>query len=103
MKTFDCEQYSAEWWACRRGIPTASGFSSIITPKKMQLAAAHTEYICKLIADQFDPLYGQREEFVSKAMAQGLEYEQESRDWYALEAGEDVQRVGFCLDDAGRF
>ncbi len=33
MIIHNCEQYSPEWWAVRRGIPTASSADKIVTPK----------------------------------------------------------------------
>lgn len=33
MKVYLCEQTSPEWWSLRRGVPTASDFSSILTAK----------------------------------------------------------------------
>ena len=36
MKRFDCEQGSPEWFALRRGVPTASEFHRIITPVQAQ-------------------------------------------------------------------
>ena len=45
-------QGSPEWFRLRRGIPTASEFSHIITEKKAELAAARFKYACKLIAER---------------------------------------------------
>ena len=103
MKVFTFEQYTPEWWAARRGVPTASEFGKIMTPKRMELAAAAEGYIHRLIGDRLDPLYPRVSEYVSPAMRQGSEREKESRDWYELERGLDVRKVGFCLSDDGRF
>lgn len=103
MQAFDFTQYSPEWFAARRGIPTASEFSSILTPKTMKLAAAHETYIHRLIGDIFDPMYGQVEEYASAAMRRGLAFEPESRAYYELHTGLDTQAIGFALTDDGRF
>lgn len=38
MKVYMCEQTSPEWWALRRGVPTASDFGSILTAKGKRCA-----------------------------------------------------------------
>ncbi len=104
MKIIDCIQQSPEWWQARRGIPTASEFSRIITPKKMELSAAADGYICELIGDLHrltPPEPFQRAP--SRAIQNGIDTEPEARNWYSLEHGCDVQQVGFCLMDDGRF
>lgn len=104
FQTFYMEQGSAEWWAVRRGVPTASEFDRIITPAKGQLAAGHTGYVHQLIADLFDPNYGQLEsEYASLAMRRGVAREPESRRFYEFERGVSVRQVGFCLTGDGRF
>jgi hypothetical protein len=103
MKVIECAQYSPEWWTARRGVPTASEFGSILTAKTMKLSAAADTYICRLIADLFDFEYGVERGPVSKDMARGKEFEEESRRWYEMETGRDVKQVGFCISDCGRF
>lgn len=103
MIRFDFDQYSPEWWKVRRGVPTASEFGNLITPKTRKPAAAAQTYIYRLIGDLFDPQYGEREEYVNAAMREGTIREAESRRWYSLEMDQDVQQVGFCLTDDGRF
>lgn len=49
MVIHDCEQGTAEWFALRRGIPTASEFSKIITPAKGQLSEQWRKYAARLI------------------------------------------------------
>ena len=103
MKVFTFDQYTPEWWAARRGVPTASEFNKVMTPKKMELAAAAEGYIHRLIGDRLDPHYPRVSEYVSPAMQQGSDREKESRDWYEMERGLDVRKVWFCLSDDGRF
>lgn len=96
-----CEQYSDEWFALRRGVPTASAFEKIITPKTGKLAAAHEGYICELIGDLGRLDYpGERP--ATPAMRNGTLTEPEARRFYEMEQG-DVEQVGFCLTDDGRF
>lgn len=103
MTIHDMEQYSPDWWAIRRGVPTASEFSSILTPKTGKLSAAADTYICRLIGDLYDPEYPRIDKGVNDAMREGTRREPESRRWYELDRALSVQQVGFCLTDDGRF
>jgi hypothetical protein len=103
MKTYHCDQYSDEWWRLRRGVPTASQFDSILTPKTMKYAAGARSYIYQLVGDRFDLLYPRKDEFATAAMRRGTEQEPESRAWYTLRTGCDVMQVGFVTTDDGRF
>lgn len=103
MRLVTCDQYSAEYWAARRGVPTASEFGRVITPKSGALSAQAHGYACQLVADTFDPQYGTHEDYVSAAMKNGTIMEPEARRFYEFERSADVARVGFCLTDDGRF
>lgn len=103
MTVYDCPQYSDEWWALRRGVPTASEFGCIITPAKGELSKQAETYACRLIADKYDAFYGRPEEYVSAAMKNGSIMEPEARRFYEFERDVDVRQVGFCLTDDGRF
>lgn len=99
MKVFDCPQYSSAWWKARVGIPTASNFHRIITPKKWEYAAGAKTYIHELIADMHDPQYAMEEQYVSDAMAHGSYLEPEARRFYEFSQGQKVQEVGFITND----
>lgn len=103
MKVIKCEQYTAEWWAARRAIPTTSEFKRIVTAKKWDYAAGSATYAQELIAQLYDPFYGCHDEYVSAAMANGSAMEPEARRYYEFSRGVKVQQVGFCLTDDGRF
>lgn len=49
---WDVIQGSDAWHAMRGGIPTASMFDQVMTPKKMELAAGRKKYACRLIAER---------------------------------------------------
>jgi hypothetical protein len=102
MRLVDCKQYSPEFWAARRGIPTASNAASILTPTG-KLSEAMITYACQLVADLSNATYGQEEDYVSAAMTNGKKLEPEARMWYELEAEADVVECGFCLTDDGRW
>lgn len=103
MIIHECKQYSAEWWKVRRGLPTSSEASRIITPKKAELSGQVDSYACDLIAEKFDAYYGQQEEYVSAAMKNGTIKEPESRRFYEFQRDVEVTEVGFVTTDDGRF
>lgn len=106
MKIFSASDYpqgGAAWHLLRAGVPTASCFKRILTPKTAEFAAGHKSYINELIAERYstaDELMGG---YVSDAMRDGIESESAARAWYAMETGTDPFQVGFCMTDCGRF
>lgn len=103
MKVYDFAQYSPEWWAQRRGIPTSSNAKRIITPKDGKFSSQAEDYACDLIAEKYDHYYGQPSEFATAAMRNGNVMEPESRRFYVFERDCEVQQVGFVTTDDGRF
>lgn len=100
MRIVDCEQRSPEWYAARLGIPTASEFGNIITPARMQYAAAADTYINQLLDETFRPeandgFQGNRH------TDRGCELEPEALDAYAFEHDQTLTPIGFALNDAG--
>lgn len=102
MIVHECAQLSDEWFALRRGKVSASNCHRIITPKLAKLAAGHTSYIAELIGERFDLLYPRVSNRLSPAMAHGVAYETESRNYFELETGLDVRQVGLIVDDTDR-
>lgn len=103
MIVLECQQGTHEWHEHRRGVPTASRFSSIVTPSKFTYAAAAQTYICELIAEVYNPGYGMHDEFASRAMRAGIFREPEARRYYEFANDIECQEVGFCLTDDKRF
>jgi hypothetical protein len=103
MKTFDCDQRSAEWLAARRGIPTASRFDMIVTPGEGKPSTQQAKLIDTLLAEAL--LTTEIEEERSTAdMDNGAALEDEARAFYELShATGPVTQVGFCLADCGLF
>lgn len=99
----DCIQGSEEWATARRGIPTASGASKIVTPAKGDLSSSRFGYACELIAELMLPPNFWLSEVNTAAMQMGTNTEREARDYFALEKGVEVREVGFCLTDDRRF
>lgn len=103
MRLVDCEQYTKIWWEAHRGRPSGSNFGKIITPKTAELSKSAVDYCYELVAELYDPLYGQVEGYVSAAMRNGTIMEPEARRYYEFERDCDVQQVGLCETDDGRF
>lgn len=101
MQIINCEQGSAEWYAARMGIVTASEFKTIIGVKKdAREKATRDAYMRKLVGEILtgEPM----ENYQNGHMERGKLMEDEARDLYALMAGVDPQRVGFIKNrDAG--
>jgi len=94
------EQRSPEWYAARRGVPTASEFGNIITPKKGEYAAAADTYINQLIDEVMRPDASQA--FTgNRHTERGELLEDDARELYAFERELAPQQVGFILNDAG--
>lgn len=102
MKILNVEQGSEAWVAARVGLPTCSQFHRILTPAKLQYAAAAPKYRAELLAEW---LCGYPLDFSSGGgsgyTVRGTDMEDEARRWYQAEYDVDVQRVGFIMRDDG--
>jgi hypothetical protein len=93
------EQGSAEWIGARLGIPTASCFRQILTPKTHELSKTADKYMHKLLAER---LTGLPEDVVpSPEMVRGIEMEDEAADWYGF-SYQPVERAGLWLTNDRR-
>lgn len=99
MKVHNVEQGSDQWKKLRLGIPTASEFHRIITPKTMKMSAQADLYACVLIAERIigEPL----DSGASKFMDRGIEMQEEAVRWYEMERDIDTEVVGFITSDDG--
>lgn len=98
MIIHDCEQNSDEWHALRLGIPTASAFDRILTPKG-KLSTQAEKYKNWLLAEWIigQPL----ENFSSQFMQRGHDMEPAAAESYEFETGRTVKTVGFITTDDG--
>lgn len=101
MRLIDCEQQTPEWYAARLGIPTASCFDKIITPKTGKLSAQADGYIDHLIDEIVRP-EAERGFGGNWHTERGNELEPEARDLYALIHDVTLRQVGLVLSDCGR-
>lgn len=99
MKIIECEQGSVEWMMARLGMPTASRFDRILTPKTRKPSGSRTAYRAELLAEW---LMGQPLDWGTTAyMERGMDLEDEARRYYALQLDVEVVQVGFMTRDDG--
>jgi putative phage-type endonuclease len=101
MIKLDVIQRSPEWFAARRGIPTASSFDKIITTQGQPSKQA--QKYAQYLAGEF--VSGITEEsYTNSAIQQGVDREQEARDFYEMTKDVTVENVGLCyFDEKKRF
>lgn len=94
FQIIDCEQGSAEWYEARRGLPTASEFSTIMAKgRDGGDSKTRRTYLLKLAGEIItgEPM----ESYSNGYMERGKELEEEARNLYALMHDVDPQCVGF--------
>ena len=89
--TLDCEQGSEEWLKARLGIPTATGFESIVTATGKK-SSGQIKYMAELIEESILGL--QNNTFKSNFMERGNQLEPLARSAYEFITGNDVIQVG---------
>jgi len=99
MRIINCEQGSDEWHAARLGIPTASRFNNIITPKTMKLSGQAQGYLYELAAEWL--LREPCDNSGSAFMDRGIIQEAEAVRYYEFQKDVETIPVGFCLRDDG--
>lgn len=94
MQIFNCEQGSAEWFACRAGIPTASQFATIMAKGRGGgESKTRRTYMLKLAGEILtgEPM----DNFSNHHMERGHEMEPEARNYYAFMQDAEPELVGF--------
>jgi YqaJ-like viral recombinase domain len=100
MIHLDVLQGSPEWLHARLGIPTASAFDRLITPKTGKPSAAADGYMNELLAEW---LIGQPLELDDTGfIGRGSALESEAVNFYEALRDVDVATCGFCLMDDRR-
>ena len=94
-------QGSEAWLLKRAGVPTASEWDAVISPKwKARTGEGRQTYLLSKVAEK---LMGYPEQtWGGGAMEQGSILEGEARPWFEFTTGITVDRVGFCTTDDGR-
>lgn len=98
MKLYDCIQGTPEWTHLRAGIPTASQFDRIVTPKG-KISTQAEKYMYELLAERMmgHPIV----EFTSHWMDRGSQTEAEAVSFYEFTRDESTVKVGFITNDDG--
>lgn len=94
MQVFDCDQGTPEWFECRRGIPTASMFSTVMANGRGGAESkTRRTYMLKLIGER---LTGEpSDNFKNEHMDRGHEMEPEARAAYEFMHDVTCEQVGF--------
>jgi len=96
MIRVECAQGSPEWFAARRGIPTASCFDKIVTGTG-QASKQADAYYWKLLAEW---LSGDVEDqYQSGWMVRGFMLQPDAVSFYELHRDVTIEQVGFCYLD----
>ena len=96
MKIIPCEQNSPEWYAARRGLPTASMFATIMAKGRDGPSLTRRTYMMKLAGEI---ITGECMENYSNAhMERGKAMEDEARNFYSFMEDVKPQRVGFIVN-----
>lgn len=100
MKIIDCQQGTPEWLHARLGIPTASEFANLVTPKKFEISKSTDAYMMRKLAERWTgrPC----ESFSGGWLEQGSLRETEALPWFAFEYDVEIQRVGLITAWDGR-
>jgi hypothetical protein len=101
MKIYtDIQQGTNEWFRLRLGLPTASCFDQIVTPKKCELSKSAPRYALRLVAER---LLNMPTESVEGQMwmERGKELEPQAVRQYEFTNDLKTVPVGFITNDAG--
>ena len=96
MIIHDCLQRSPEWYAARCGIPTASRFSSLLTPKTLKPAKSAYAFELayeKITGNAADDWPGNED------TERGIESEGLAKDAYEFLTGNTCSGIGFVTND----
>ena len=100
MKIHTVAQGTAEWFALRLGIPTASEFDQIVTPKTGKLSASARKYAYRLVAEKLLHETMQTLDGVAY-IERGKELEPQAVRQYEFENDVETVPVGFITTDDG--
>lgn len=90
IEIFDCDQGSDSWFDCRKGIPTASKFATVMAKGEGKV---RSEYMRKLAGEI---LTGEpAESFSNSHTERGHLMEDDARQLYAFIESAEITRVGF--------
>jgi len=98
MQVLNLEQGTESWFEARKGIPTASCFSKIVTPSKGDKSTSSKTYMYELIAEK---LGASNESYSNEWMERGNELESMARSTFEFLTDLKVDEVGMIKTDCG--
>lgn len=102
MIEYPCTQGTQEWIDARIGIPTASGFANIMTPKTFKPTSGErrAKYIYKLVAEWL--LKSPVDDYLSQFMERGSALEEQGVKAFEFTYGIKTRECGFVYRDESR-
>jgi len=92
-------QMTDEWFELKKGIPSASGASKVVSVAgKIQSSAA---MYCDELIEAMLGLTSEKDKFKSEDLDRGIEYEAEARGLFEMETGMEIREVAWITNDAG--
>ena len=100
MIVHNVKQGEEDWLYLRLGIPTASCFDEILTPKELSLSKSSKKYMHRLLAEW---MYGAPIEAPKPSpwMERGTQLEPEAIRYYEMDRDVETTEVGFVTTDDG--
>lgn len=96
MIVSEAEQGSDQWFKDRAGVPSASSFDKIQSPTG-KISSQGKVYMFTLAGER---MTGRKEDgYCGGHMQNGMDTEEEARDFFQLITGSTVKQVGFCYKD----
>lgn len=100
MKIYLMEQRSDAWRQARLGIPTASNFHKIVTPKKCELSKGATDYALRLCAERLLNMTSESS-IDNPWMERGIALEADAVRQFEFQYDVATVPVGFVTNDEG--
>jgi len=97
MRRILCEAGGPEWKMARLGIPTASRFDEILTPKTLKISGSRAKYAHQLVAEQL--LGVPMDDDASRFMQRGSVLERRAIDYYQMVNDVETEPAGFLMLD----
>lgn len=95
IQIHDCDQGTPEWFECRRGLPTASEFATVMAKSRDGKTDGSTRraYMLRLAGEILTEELA--ESYSNAHMERGKAMEADARDLYAFLSDDPLTRVGF--------
>jgi hypothetical protein len=101
VKIIEVQQNSLEWLVARAGIPTASEFDNLLTPKfEPRKGQMPESYLAQKLAERW--IGGPLPSFQTLDMDFGRVLEEEAKPFYTFQFNEEITSVGIITTDDGK-